>query len=217
MMGALTAAVGVQKRYGKNEVLRGLDLEVVPREIVGLIGPNGAGKTTLLRILLGLASATGGRVTRPVGPVAYFAGGQTLPPRARADRWSAWVSRGSVKPRETRRVRTLSRGTRQMVGLEAVLAMPGADLIVLDEPWETLDPDASRWLTKTLAARREAGSGILVSSHRLHDLAGLCDRYAFLIEGRVVLRDAGDITEGVITGGELLKEFDTLRKPTWDA
>jgi ABC-type multidrug transport system ATPase subunit len=104
-----------------------------------------------------------------------------------------------------------------MVGLEAVLAMPGAELIVLDEPWETLDPDASRWLTKTLASRREAGSGILVSSHRLHDLAGLCDRYAFLIEGRVVLRGSEEIAEGVITGGELLKEFDTLRNPTWDA
>jgi ABC-2 type transport system ATP-binding protein len=190
---------------------------VSPREIVGLIGPNGAGKTTLLRILLGLVSPTAGRVTRPVGPVAYFAGGQTLPPRARADRWTRWVSRGAAAPRESRRIRTLSRGTRQMVGLEAVLAMPGADLIILDEPWETLDPDASRWLTKTLSARREAGAGILVSSHRLHDLAGLCDRYAFLIEGRVVLRDSHEISEGMPTGGELLKEFDTLRKPTWDA
>jgi ABC-2 type transport system ATP-binding protein len=216
-MGALAAAAGVQKRYGKVEVLRSLDLEVGPREIVGLIGPNGAGKTTLLRILLGLVSPTAGHVTRSAGPVAYFAGGQTLPPRARADRWSRWVSRGAVLPRESRRVRTLSRGTRQMVGLEAVLAMPGAELIVLDEPWETLDPDASRWLTKTLASRREAGSGILVSSHRLHDLAGLCDRYAFLIEGRVVLRGSEEIAEGVITGGELLKEFDTLRNPTWDA
>jgi ABC-2 type transport system ATP-binding protein len=216
-MAALTAAAGVQKRYGKVAVLRGLDLEVNSREIVGLIGPNGAGKTTLLRTLLGLVSPTSGRVVRPVGPVAYFAGGQTLPPRARADRWSAWVSRGSVKPRESRLVRTLSRGTRQMVGLEAVLAMPGTDLIVLDEPWETLDPDASRWLTKTLEARRKAGAGILVSSHRLHDLAGLCDRYAFLIEGRAVLRGASEISEGMLTGGELLKEFDALRTPTWDA
>jgi ABC-2 type transport system ATP-binding protein len=216
-MAALTGAAGVEKRYGKVQVLRGLDLEIQPCEIVGLIGPNGAGKTTFLRILLGLVSPTAGQVVRPVGPVAYFAGGQTLPPRARADRWSAWVSRGSVKPRESRRVRTLSRGTRQMVGLEAVLAMPGTNLIVLDEPWETLDPDASRWLTKTLASRRETGAGILVSSHRLHDLAGLCDRYAFLIEGRAVVRAAGEISEGMLTGSELLKEFDALRTPTWDA
>jgi ABC-2 type transport system ATP-binding protein len=216
-MAALTGAAGVEKRYGKVQVLRGLDLEIQPCEIVGLIGPNGAGKTTFLRILLGLVSPTAGQVVRPVGPVAYFAGGQTLPPRARADRWSAWVSRGSLKPRESRRVRTLSRGTRQMVGLEAVLAMPGTNLIVLDEPWETLDPDASRWLTKTLASRRETGAGILVSSHRLHDLAGLCDRYAFLIEGRAVVRAAGEISEGMLTGSELLKEFDALRTPTWDA
>jgi ABC-2 type transport system ATP-binding protein len=104
-----------------------------------------------------------------------------------------------------------------MVGLEAVLAMPGAALIVLDEPWETLDPDASRWLTKTLAQRREDNGGILVSSHRLHDLAGLCDRYAFLIEGRIVMRSAAEISEGMLTGHELLKEFDALRTPTWDA
>jgi ABC-type multidrug transport system ATPase subunit len=95
--------------------------------------------------------------------------------------------------------------------------MPGAALVVLDEPWETLDPDGSRWLTKTLAAKRDSGHGILVSSHRLHDLAGLCDRYAFLIEGKIVMRTPSEITEGMMTGSELLKEFDALRTPTWDA
>ena len=77
----------------------------------------------------------------------------------------------------------LSRGSRQMVGLRAYLAPPRAALYLLDEPWEGLDPDAARWLSMLLQQHRQAGSGILVSSHRLHDLAGVCDRYVFLSDG----------------------------------
>ena len=58
--------------------------------------------------------------------------------------------------------------------------------MLLDEPWEGLDPDASRWLSELLVLRRLTGSAILVSSHRLHDLAAICDRCEFLVDGRIV-------------------------------
>jgi ABC-2 type transport system ATP-binding protein len=79
----------------------------------------------------------------------------------------------------------LSRGTRQRVGLEAMLASDRASLFLFDEPWEGLDPDASRWLSDRLSAKKRAGAAIVVSSHRIHDLASVCDRCAFLVGGRL--------------------------------
>jgi ABC-type multidrug transport system ATPase subunit len=94
-----------------------------------------------------------------------------------------------------------------------VLARSGLDAVFLDEPWEGLDPDGSRWLTEALRRKREEGCAFLVSSHRLHDLAGVCDRYAFLLEGRIVLREASDISKQLVRGEDLLRAFDRIRCP----
>ena len=211
-------AVGLSKRYGAREVLHDLEISVREGEIVGLIGANGVGKTTLLRILLGLVRETAGRVEwRPAGgpprseQVGYFGGAQTLPPGVSARAWVRLVSRGRVSCEERRAIRTLSRGSRQFLGLSAELARPNLEAILLDEPWEGLDPDASRWLSQVLRRRREEGCAILVSSHRLHDLAGLCDRYAFLIDGRVRVRDAAEISPEAVRGEDLLDALDSMR------
>ena len=59
-------------------------------------------------------------------------------------------------------------------------------LVLLDEPWEGLDPDASRWLSDALVRKRLRGVAVVVSSHRIHDLAAICDRCEFLVDGRLV-------------------------------
>jgi ABC-2 type transport system ATP-binding protein len=105
----------------------------------------------------------------------------------------------------------LSRGSRQAIGLKALLARPESRLIVLDEPWEGLDPDFSRWLSETLREKRAAGVAVVLSSHRLHDLAGLCDRYCFLINGCITTMRPDDDFDGQITGERLLAMFDRLR------
>jgi ABC-2 type transport system ATP-binding protein len=71
-----------------------------------------------------------------------------------------------------------------MFGLRVVLAGADADLIVLDEPWEGLDPAGSAWLTAILRRWREAGAALLISSHRLHDLDSVCTRFVLLEGGR---------------------------------
>jgi len=99
-------------------------------------------------------------------------------------------------------------------GTEALVAARelDPDLIVLDEPWEGLDPDASRWLTEAMRARRDAGVTILVSSHRLHDLAGVCDRYVFLDRGfATIVAGEALARNGVVTGDGLLAAFDAVR------
>ena len=204
-------------RYGATLVLRGIDFALGSGEVVGLIGRNGSGKTTFLRVLLGLAGFEGGRVewaatgtSAPPDEVDLFGGAHTVPPHVRARTWVRLVSRGDAMCDDRRRIRALSRGSRQLLGLRAVLARTRLTAVLLDEPWETLDPDGARWLTETIRRRREEGCGFLVSSHRLHDLAGICDRYAFLRNGRLEVRSSGETAEGPVRAADLLREFDRM-------
>ena len=65
------------------------------------------------------------------------------------------------------------------------MAVAQPSLVLLDEPWEGLDPDASRWLSDALAGLRASGHAIIVSSHRIHDLAPTCDRCDAMVGGRI--------------------------------
>jgi ABC-2 type transport system ATP-binding protein len=214
-MGALLEAKGVEKAYGGRSALANLDLTVAASETLGLIGPNGAGKTTLLRILLGLIRPDKGSITWSgchASSVGHFGGGHTVPPGAPASKWAEVVSRGTLRSPENRRIRALSRGTRQMLGLQATLSVKDFRAVLLDEPWEGLDPDGARWLSQILQFRRREGCAFILSSHRLYDLAGLCDRYAFLVDGRLVTRSATEIrSAGSVTGPDLLETFDRIR------
>jgi ABC-2 type transport system ATP-binding protein len=205
----------LETRYGSTAVLQGVDFSLRAGEAVGLIGANGSGKTTLLRTLLGLTAFDAGRIewagtgtAVPPEGVEHFGGSHTLPPHVRARTWVRLVSRGEAGCDERRSFRELSRGSRQLLGLRAVLARPRLAAVLLDEPWEGLDPDGGRWLSETVRRRRDAGCAFLVSSHRLHDLAGLCDRYAFLRDGRLAVRSASEVAEGPVAGADLLREFD---------
>jgi ABC-2 type transport system ATP-binding protein len=181
----------VTKSFGAQKVLDQAWLEVQSGEAVGLVGVNGAGKTTMLRIAAGLIRADRGvvRWSRPAPTVRYFGGEMTLPPRLQARRWARLFG---VDSDDRRALGQLSRGSRQFFGLRILLANAGADVILLDEPWEGLDPGGSAWLTNTLYECRELGAAILISSHRLHDLHAACTRFVRLHGGRcqpVVGRD----------------------------
>jgi ABC-2 type transport system ATP-binding protein len=73
---------------------------------------------------------------------------------------------------------------RQTLGLRVLLAPPHADVVLLDEPWEGLDPSASKWLTDTVRHWARAGSAILIASHRLYDLDSVCTRFVMLEGGK---------------------------------
>ena len=83
---------------------------------------------------------------------------------------------------------------------------------MLDEPWEGLDPDATRWLSATLEAKRDRGAAVVLSSHRLHDLAGVCDKYLFLTGAVPTLVRAHDIARsGLVSAEQLIDAFDRAR------
>ena len=220
MTSAALSVRDLSARFGDRQVFYGLSVHLDAGQSLGVIGPNGAGKTTLLRMLVGLLKPDGGEV-RIHGapprqalmwtPVAYFAGDVTLPGAVRASDWGS-LGTGAVITPERRRIRALSRGSRQLLGLRTVLGRHPLGLVVLDEPWEALDPDTTRWLTSTLEMKRDRGAAVVLASDRLQDLAGLCDLYLFLVGGQPTLLKAHEIASvGPVTAALLTDVFDKLR------
>jgi ABC-2 type transport system ATP-binding protein len=177
----------VTKAFGRHKVLNQAWLQVRSGEAVGLIGANGAGKTTLLRIAAGLVRPDGGSVRwAPMqgdqdARIRYYGGEMTLPSSVAARRWASLFG---VPSDDRRRLGHLSRGSRQLFGLRVLLSGDGAELLLLDEPWEGLDPDASAWLSENVRRWRTGGAAVLISSHRLYDLDAVCTRFVLLENGR---------------------------------
>ena len=194
----------VSKSFGSHRVLNLAWLQVRPAEIVGLVGANGAGKTTLLRIAAGLMRADQGTVRweRSSPRIRYFGGESTLPTEVRARRWAAFFG---VRSDETRRIGALSRGTRQLLCLRIALHGVTPDLLLLDEPWDGLDPPAAHGLTAGIRDWGAAGAAILISSHRLHDLDDVATRFVLLEEGRCrPVQEQGEGRVGVSRIAELV-------------
>ncbi len=202
------------KSFGDVIALDGVDLDVAPGRIHGLIGPNGAGKTTLLGLLLGLAVPDSGSLEVlgvPVrGPldmaagVAGFVDGPGLYPALTArgnlaaqsalrgddpGRIDETLERVGLRDVADDRVRGFSLGMRQRLGLAAAL-LTAPRLLVLDEPANGLDPSGSRLVYRVLREVADAGTAVILSSHRMDDLAALCSDVTLLLTGRVVFSGA---------------------------
>jgi Cu-processing system ATP-binding protein len=198
----------VEKRFGARAVLRGVDLAVARGRTTAIVGPNGAGKTTLIKSLLGLTRTDAGDILFDGAPVAgrddhrarigYMPQIARFPESLTGAHLLALAAdlRGVPAPRDAlvdafalddalaRPLRVLSGGTRQKVN--AVLALSFAPaLLVLDEPTAGLDPVSSGILKDRVAAERDAGRTVIITSHVMSELDELCDDVAFLMDGRV--------------------------------
>ncbi|MEV7187211.1 ABC transporter ATP-binding protein [Kitasatospora sp. NPDC093102] len=182
----------VGKRYGRRGrwILRGVDLAVGPGELVRIAGRNGSGKSTLLRMVAGIERPSTGRVARP-GPTAYVP--ERFPPalpfdaasyllrvgrvhglsaeRAR-QRAGEWLDRFGVADRAGTPLSRLSKGTCQKVAVAQAL-LPEARVLLLDEAWTGLDPEARAVLDEAAAERAAAGGTVLFVDHDPARLAGL--------------------------------------------
>jgi ABC-2 type transport system ATP-binding protein len=203
-------ARGIKKFFGEVVALDGVDLDVAEGQVHGLVGPNGAGKTTLLGLLLGLVQADGGDLEILGSPVrralavphgvAGFVDGPGLYPSLTARQNLAELARlrgdgsdeiGDVLEQvglsdvADDRVRGFSLGMRQRLGLAAAL-LTKPRLLVLDEPANGLDPAGTRHVHRVLTGLAARGVSIVISSHRMDDLAALCDEVTLLATGRVI-------------------------------
>jgi ABC-2 type transport system ATP-binding protein len=218
-------ARGITKTFGDVVALAGVDLDVAAGEVHGLVGPNGAGKTTLLGLLLGLVQPDAGELeilgspmrstlALPAG-VAGFVDGPGLYPSLTARQNLAAFARlrgegsGAVAHVLAQvgltgvaddRVRGFSLGMRQRLGLAAAL-LTRPRLLVLDEPANGLDPAGTRQVHGVLAGLAAHGTSIVLSSHRMDDLAALCSQVTLLATGRVIF--SGPLSQLVAETDEL--------------
>ncbi len=218
-------ARGISKSFGEVVALDGVDLDIAEGQVHGLVGPNGAGKTTLLGLLLGLAQADGGdleilgtpvrRALAVPDGVAGFVDGPGLYPSLTAWQNLAALTRlrgdcsdgigdaleqvGLTDVADDR-VRGFSLGMRQRLGLAAAL-LTRPRLLLLDEPANGLDPAGTRHVHRVLTGLAAHGTSVVLSSHRMDELAALCSEVTILATGRVVF--SGPVSKLVSDTDEL--------------
>jgi ABC-2 type transport system ATP-binding protein len=207
------AIEALRKSYGRTQALRGLDLQVRPGEVFGFLGPNGAGKTTTIRILLDLIRASGG-TARVLGMdprregvplrrrIGYLEGDFVVDGRQSARELLTYLGnlRGGVPaPRISEladrlhldlgpRIKTLSKGNRQKVGLVQAF-MHSPELLILDEPTAGLDPFLQQEFTAMAREAAAEGRTVFMSSHVMSEVQKTSDRVGIIREGVLVAVD----------------------------
>ncbi len=210
---------GLEKRYGDVIAVDGADLAVPSGHIVGFVGPNGAGKSTTMRSIFGLVRPDAGVITwngHPLGAnelsrfgympeqrglypkmkildqVAYFAELKGQDHTTARDNAGSLLDELGLGDRLTDTLEALSHGNQQRVQL-AVSMVHDPEMMVLDEPFNGLDPVAVGVLQDVLRSRAERGVGVLFSSHQLDLVEQVCDEVVIIAEGTV--RASGPITQ----------------------
>jgi len=218
-MSGVLEVTDLHRRFGELVALDGIALSVDEGEIVGLVGRNGAGKTTAMRAVMGILAPDRGTVTwegQPVGErdrlqfgympeerglypqmrlldqVAYFARLHGIDPPAAGASGRRWLDRLGLGERAEEKLVALSHGNQQRVQL-AVALVHDPELLVLDEPFAGLDPEAVDSLSEVLFERAAAGTAVLFSSHQLELVERICQRVVILESGRVLA--AGTLAE----------------------
>ncbi len=202
----------ISKEYDQKKAVDDLSFEVYAGEFFGLLGPNGAGKTTTIRIIMDMFKPDAGSVQvlgQPPGAATTRIG--YLPEERglyrdlnvqevliylaqlkgvrRADaRRSAteWLERVDLADRASSKVRDLSRGMQQKLQVAASL-VHNPELLILDEPFQGLDPVNLQLIRDMILDLQRQGTTIVLSSHQLNHVEALCDRIVLINQGRAAL------------------------------
>ncbi len=210
---------GLSKRYGDLRAADDVTLSVPRGRVVGFVGPNGAGKTTTMRAIFGLVRPDAGTVTwdgavvsgRQLGRFGYLPEQRGLYPKMKIAEQITYFGElkgmtSSAAATSTRALlydlglgdraddplEKLSHGNQQRVQL-AIAMVHEPDLLVLDEPFNGLDPVAVTTLQGVLVDRARSGVAVLFSSHQLDLVDQVCDDVVMIVDGSV--RAAGPVDE----------------------
>ncbi|QYN52440.1 ABC transporter ATP-binding protein [Lactobacillus panisapium] len=202
----------LQKSYGKQTVLHDINLNVMPKEIVGLIGPSGAGKSTTIKTMLGMEKVDSGETLvlgtqmpnrQILSQIGYMAQSDALYETLSAKENLQFFGKMKgvsgteleqeiaytadvveLTPDLNKRVANYSGGMKRRLSL-AIALLGGPELLVLDEPTVGIDPSLRRKIWHELKLIRDQGRSVLITTHVM-DEAELTDRVALLLNGKII-------------------------------
>ncbi len=201
----------LHKNFGKNQVLKGIDLSIAEGGIFAILGPNGSGKTTLIKSILGMVIPNKGDIFIDDTPIkkswkyrqqidylpqiANFPANLTVQELVRMIKDlrnkpgddAALITSFQLTPFLNKKLNNLSGGTKQKVNLVLTL-MFDSPLIILDEPTTGLDPIALLELKKIIQIEKAKGKTILITSHIMSFVEEVADEIVFLLEGKVYFK-----------------------------
>ncbi len=212
-MGAIEV-VDLAMAYGDVRAVDGVSFEVPDGEFFGILGPNGAGKTTTLEMIEGLRKPDAGTI-RVLGESPWPRNPRLLPrigvqlqassfferltareqihtfaslygvSGARADEW---LGRVGMEEKADTRVEKLSGGQSQRLSIACAL-VHDPEVVFLDEPTASLDPQARRNLWDLLSGLNESGRTVVLTTHYMDEAEALCDRVAIMDHGKILELD----------------------------
>jgi len=198
------------KNYGRAPVLRNMSMVAKTGEITLLVGPNGAGKTTTMKVLAGLVRPNGGNARinsfdvvseriKAQRALSYLPQRPNFHPRLTCaeiirfyarlrgvalSRCEAMLNQAGLREFERMRIGELSGGTRQRLGI-ALLLLPDAPVLLLDEPGLSLDPTWRKRLQETLRFEAARGKVVLVTTHLVAEWNNVAHRCLLCCDGRI--------------------------------
>ncbi len=207
---------GLHKKFGKQQVLTGLDLEVKDGETYAILGPNGSGKTTLIKSILGMVLPNSGEIhvnntsirkshkyrnqIDYLPQIANFPDNLSVKELIRMIRDLRNTPNGKeerlitlfkLEPFLKKKMNTLSGGTKQKVNI-LLTFMFDAPIMILDEPTTGLDPISLIRLKELISEEQQAGKTILITSHIMSFVEEVTTNIVFLLEGKIYFQGSID-------------------------
>ncbi|WP_199487501.1 ATP-binding cassette domain-containing protein [Actinomadura spongiicola] len=201
---------GLRKRYGTTPALDGMSFTVRPGLVTGLVGPNGAGKSTTMRVILGLDAADAGTalvdgrpyrsLRRPLNHLGSLLDAAAPHPGRSGRDHLLWLAHAQgltarrvdqvidqvgLTPAARRKAGGYSLGMRQRLGIAAAL-LGDPPTLMLDEPFNGMDPDGIIWTRRLLRSLAAQGRAVLVSSHLMGEMQDIADHLVVVGRGRAV-------------------------------
>ena len=201
---------GLRKRFGPQQALDGMAFTVQPGRVTGFVGPNGAGKSTTMRVILGLDAAdegtalVGGKpyatLRTPLTHVGALLDAGALQPSRSARSHLLWlahsqgltarrvdevIEQAGLQAVAKRKAGGYSLGMRQRLGIAAAL-LGDPPILMMDEPFNGMDPDGIVWMRTFLRALARQGRAVLVSSHLMSELEDTADHLVVVGRGKVI-------------------------------
>ena len=201
---------GLCKRFGATVALDQMSFTVSPGQVTGFVGPNGAGKSTTMRVTVGLDAPDAGSAVigglsyralrRPLTVVGALLDAGAVQPSRSGRNHLLWLARSQglpasrvdevaglvgLGPAVRRRAGGFSLGMRQRLGIAAAL-LGDPPVLVLDEPFNGMDPEGIVWMRGFLRSLAAEGRAVLVSSHLMSELQDAADHLVIVGRGRVI-------------------------------